>query len=120
MKFSDTHEWVEIQNDIATVGISHFGRMHLGEVVNVQLPVVGKEVRKDQEVGVLESNKAAVDFHSPISGKIIEINEELKKDLTDLNVASETKGWLFKLKVKDLEEYNSLMDLEEYEKKISK
>lgn len=119
MKFSNTHEWVELNKDIATVGVTNFGRMHLGEVVNIELPVVGKQVNKDQEIGVLESNKAAVDFHSPLSGEVIQVNEKLKKDLKILNESPEKEGWIFKLKIKNPKEFESLMSLEEYEKKIS-
>ena len=119
MKFSYAHEWVEIQDDIATVGITNFGRMHLGEIVNVQFPEIGKKIKKNQAVVVLESNKAAVDVHSPMSGEIVKVNEELKKDLTNLNTASETKGWLFKLKILDIKEYDDLLDFDEYEKRIS-
>jgi len=120
MKFSNTHEWVEMQNDIATIGITNFGRIHLGEVVNIQLPKLKEQVKSGQEVGVLESNKAAVDYHSPMSGEIIQVNENLNKDLSILNKAPEKDGWLFKIKVKNQKEYESLMSLEEYEKKISK
>lgn len=120
MKFSNTHEWVELDNDIATIGITNFGRMHLGEIVNIQLPKVGKQVKSKEEVGVVESNKAAVDFHSPLSGEIIEINKKLNNDLDILNREPEKKGWLFKVKVQNPKEFNSLMSLEEYEKKVSK
>ncbi len=120
MKFSDRHEWVELQNDIATVGITNFARMHLGEIVNLQLPKVGKKVKSGQEVGVLESNKAAVDFHSPLSGEIILVNEKLNRDLSSLNNSAEKEGWLFKIKVKNSKEFEALMSLEEYKKKNSK
>ncbi len=119
MKFSNTHEWVEIKDGIATVGITNFGRMHLGDVVHVKLPVIGLEVRANQAICVLESNKAAVDIHSPMSGKIVEINDKLIKDLKDLNTSAEEKGWLFKIKISNPNEENDLMTLDEYEKKIS-
>jgi glycine cleavage system H protein len=120
MKFSNTHEWAELQNDIATIGITNFGRMHLGEVVNIQLPKVKRKVKKNEEVGVLESNKAAVDFHSPLTGEIIQVNEKLNKDLNLLNKSPEKEGWLFKVKIENPKEYEELMPLEEYEKKVSK
>ncbi|MBN2478827.1 MAG: glycine cleavage system protein GcvH [Parachlamydiales bacterium] len=120
MKFSSTHEWGEINNDIVTVGITNFGRMHLGEVVNLTLPKIHEKVKANQEVCVVESNKAAVDVHSPVSGKIVETNNKILKDLEILNKSPEEEGWLFKVKVKNLDEFNKLMSLEEYEKKISK
>lgn len=120
MKFSEFHEWVEAKDDIATVGVSNFGKMHLGDVVNISLPNIGKKVTKNEEVLVLESNKAAVDVHSPISGEIIEVNEKLKNDLKLLNTSPENEGWLFKVKMTNSKEIESLMTLEEYEKKVSK
>lgn len=120
MKFSVTHEWVKLEKDIATVGITNFGRMHLGEIVNIRLPKVGRRIKKGEEAGVLESNKAAVDFHSPVSGKIVQINKKLNKELSSLNNSAENEGWLFKVKIDDSNELKSLMSLEEYEKKIAK
>lgn len=120
MKFSNNHEWVEISDDIATIGITNFGRMHLGEVLNINLPEIEKDIKANEEVVVLESNKAAIDVHSPMSGKIIEINDKLNKDLSDLNTSPEEKGWIFKVKIKAPKEFDELMSLEEYEKKISK
>jgi glycine cleavage system H protein len=120
MKFSNTHEWVELQKDIATIGITNFGRIHLGEVVNIQLPKIGKKVKSSQEVGVLESNKAAVDFHSPLSGEIVQVNDKLKKDLSSLNVSPEKDGWIFKVRIDNPKEYDALMTFKEYEKKVSK
>jgi len=119
MKFSKTHEWVEIKGDIATIGVTNFGRMHLGEIVNIKLPNLNKDVKANEAICVLESNKAAVDIHSPMSGKIIEVNNKLEKNLEDLNTSAEEKGWLFKVKITDPKEENNLMDLDEYEKKVS-
>ncbi|EKD28983.1 MAG: Glycine cleavage system H protein [uncultured bacterium] len=120
MEFSLTHEWVNLENGIATIGITNFGRMHLGEIVNIQLPDIGKVVKSGEEVGILESNKAAVDFHSPISGKIVEINDKLNQELDSLNKSPEDEGWLFKVKADNPKELESLMSLDEYEKKLTK
>jgi len=120
MKFSNTHEWVEIKNDIATTGISNFGRMHLGEIVNIKLPEMNREVKKNEAVCILESNKTAIDVHSLMSGKIVQVNENLYKDLKDLNASPEEKGWLFKVKITKPKEEEDLMTLDEYEKKVSK
>jgi len=118
MKFSDAHAWVELNEDIATVGITNFGRIHLGEIVNIELPKLNKIVKKNDAVCVIESNKAAVDFHTPLSGKIIEVNEKLLKDLNILNTSSEGMGWIFKLKINDKKEYDKLLTFNEYEKKL--
>ncbi len=120
MKFSQTHEWVDQNNEIATVGITNYGRMHLGDIVNIKLPEVNKEVTKDQEVCIIESNKAAVDVHSPISGTIIEINQTLSENISILNSSPEKDGWIFKVKMKNPKELDALMDLKKYEKKVSK
>jgi glycine cleavage system H protein len=119
MKFSNSHEWVELSDDIATVGITNYGRMHLGDIVNISLPEVNKYVKAQEEICIVESNKAAVDVHSPVSGKIIEVNESLIKDIKDLNVSPEEKGWLFKVQVSDKSEYDQLLSLDEYEKQVS-
>src|ERR1700733_12533043 len=79
MKFSETHEWVEEKDGIATIGITHFAQKELGEIVYVELPEVGKSVKAGEEAAVLESTKAAADVYSPVSGKVIEINERLKE-----------------------------------------
>ncbi len=119
MKFSTTHEWAELEGDEATVGVTNYGRMHLGDVINISLPEVGKEVKATDEVCVLESNKAAVDFHTPLSGKITQVNQKLEGSLEILNKAPETDGWIFKIKLSDPKEYDSLLSLDEYEEKVS-
>lgn len=120
MKFSNTHEWVETKDNVAIIGVSNFGRMHLGVVVNIKLPSVGKKVIVNEEVVVLESNKAAVDIHSPVSGEIIEVNDELNNNINILNTSPEEKGWLFKIIMDDPSQVDGLMSFDEYEKKVSK
>ena len=120
MKFSNTHEWAELNDSIAVVGISNFGRIHLGDIINIKLPNVNENVKKDQIVCTIESNKAAVDIHTPLSGTIIEINKTLERDLKPLNISPEQQGWIFKVKISNKQEFESLMSLQEYEKKVSK
>lgn len=115
MKFTPSHEWISIDKDIGTVGISMYAQKELGEVVYVQLPNIGKKVNAGDEIVVLESTKAAADIYSPVSGEIIAINDQLKDQLNLINESPETTGWLFKVKLSDPHEINKLLDKSAYE-----
>lgn len=97
--YTKTHEWVEIDNNIATVGISHEAVKEVGDIVYVELPKLGKAIQEGQEAVVVESTKAAVDIASPVAGTIVEINEALKTDIRLLNQSPESEGWLFRVKL---------------------
>jgi glycine cleavage system H protein len=97
-------EWIKIEGDVVTVGISSCAAKEIGEIVSIELPKIGRKVKKGDEVCVLESNKAAFDIYAPISGKIVEINKKLKTDLSDLNNYPESRGWLFKVESSNLKE----------------
>src|SRR5579863_2931628 len=97
MKFTDSHEWIKVENGIGTVGITDQAQRELGEVVYVELPAVGKQVKAGQEVAVLESTKAAADIYSPVSGEVIEINQKLLDFVHYINQSAEQGGWLFKI-----------------------
>lgn len=114
MKYTLSHEWIQIQDDIAIVGISDFVRKEFGEIVYVELPSVGKIVDAGEEVVVLESTKSAVDIYSPVSGIITAVNLDLQKDLSLINFFAETSGWLFQIKLRDLSEYENFLQPEEY------
>lgn len=118
MKFTETHEWIEIANGIGTVGITDHAQKELGDIVYVELPKIGKKVGKGQEAVVLESTKAAADVYSPVTGTIIEINESLNQTPELVNKSSESSGWLFKLKVENPAETNTLMDHSSYTKSL--
>jgi glycine cleavage system H protein len=94
---NDTHEWIKIEKEIGIVGISAYAKNEIGEVVNIQLPKVGRIVKAHEEVCILESAKSAIDVSSPVSGKIVEVNEKLKKNLRLINEKPESEGWLFKI-----------------------
>lgn len=96
---NDTHEWIKIEGDIGTVGISAYAKNEIGEIVNIQLPKVGRTVEAHEEVCILESAKSAIDVTSPVSGKIVEVNEKLKKNLQLINEDPEKEGWLFKISI---------------------
>ncbi|PIS02399.1 MAG: glycine cleavage system protein H [Chlamydiae bacterium CG10_big_fil_rev_8_21_14_0_10_42_34] len=120
MYFSKSHEWIQVNGDIGTVGITDYAQKELGEIVFVELPKVGQEVKMDQETSILESTKAASDVYSPVSGKVVEINEELKKNPAAVNKAAESEGWLFKLKLSNRQELDGLMNHEKYTQMNSK
>lgn len=114
LKYSESHEWVSIDGDLATVGISDHAQDMLGDVVFVELPEVGAEVSAKQEVAVVESVKAASDIYSPVSGEIIEVNQQLLEAPDLINSSPEESGWLFKLKISDPSELDVLLDSAAY------
>ncbi len=113
-KYTKEHEWVEINGDTATVGITNHAQESLGDIVFIDLPTVGKEVKSNEELCVIESVKAASDIYAPIDGEVIEINNNLNDDASIVNQDPEKGGWIFKMKISDPSQYNNLMTLEEY------
>ena len=118
-KFSKKHEWVSLEGDIATVGITKHATEMLGDIVFAEVPEAGKVVEKEGQAAVVESTKAASDVYSPISGEITEGNKAIVDDPSSVNSDPEGASWFFKLKVKDKGELNSLMSKEEYEKFVA-
>ncbi len=115
MKYSDSHEWVRLEGNRGVVGISSHAQKELGEIVFVQLPKVGTQVQAGDEIAILESTKAATDIYTPISGRIIKVNEDLKENLYSLNRFPESNGWLFEIELHDLKEFDNLLDLKSYQ-----
>ena len=113
-KYTKEHEWVEINGDTATVGITNHAQESLGDIVFIDLPTIGKEVKSNEELCVIESVKAASDIYAPIDGKVIEINNNLNDDASIVNQDPEKDGWIFKIKISDPNQYNNLMTLDEY------
>ena len=118
-RFSKKHEWVSIEGDTATVGITKHATEMLGDIVFVEVPEQGKSVEKEGQAAVVESTKAASDVYSPISGEIIEGNKSIVDDPGNVNSDPEGASWFFKLKVKDKSEFDSLMNKEEYDKFVA-
>ena len=118
VKFSKDHEWLKLDGDIATIGITQHATEMLGDIVFVELPEKGSSVVKDGNAGVVESTKAASDVYTPVSGEIIDSNKEIVDDPAKINLNPENDAWFFKLKIKDKSELDSLMNKEEYEKFI--
>ena len=115
-KFSKKHEWVSLEGDIATVGITKHATEMLGDIVFVEVPDAGKSIEKEGQAAVVESTKAASDVYSPISGEVTEGNKAIADDPGSVNGDPEGASWFFKLKIKDKAELDSLMSKEEYDK----
>ena len=119
-KYTKDHEWVSLDNDIATVGISNHAQESLGDIVFIDLPKIGKIVKAGDQVGVVESVKAASELYSPISGEIITINDKLLKTPDLINTNAEDAGWYMKIKIKDIKELDKLMDFDSYKEIMDK
>ena len=116
VKFSKDHEWIKIEEEVATIGITKHATEMLGDIVFVELPEKGSTVEKDGNTGVVESTKAASDVYTPVSGEVIDINKAIVDDPSIINSDPEGNAWFFKLKIKDQSEMNSLMSADDYAK----
>jgi glycine cleavage system H protein len=108
--FTPDHEWLRIEGDIATIGITDYAQSQLGDVVFVELPKVGRSLKKSEAAAVVESVKAASDVYAPISGDVVEANEAVTAEPALVNSDADGKAWLFKLKIADKSELGTLMD----------
>ena len=115
-KFSKQHEWISVEDDIGTVGITKHAAEMLGDVVFVELPEKGKSVEKEGQAGVVESTKAASDVYTPITGEITETNQSIADDPGAVNKDPEGAAWFFKIKIKNKSELEGLMSKADYEK----
>jgi glycine cleavage system H protein len=116
VKYSKEHEWIKLDGDVATIGITQHATEMLGDIVFVELPEVGSSVEKDGNAGVVESTKAASDVYTPVSGDVVENNQAIVDDPGKVNSDPENEAWFFKLKIKDKAELDSLMNKDEYDK----
>ena len=114
VRFTDQHEWVRIDGDEATVGITKYAAEQLGDVVYVELPEVGHKVGVGGEAAVVESVKAASEVYAPVGGEVTEANEALTGEPAMVNADPEGEGWFFKLKLADKSEFSKLMTAEQY------
>lgn len=110
LKYTKDHEWVRLDGDIATVGITEFAQDQLGDLVFVELPTIGAKLAKGSPAAVVESVKAASDVYAPIGGEVTEINETLVGEPASVNTDPTGAGWMFKLKVADAAELEALLD----------
>jgi len=114
-RYTREHEWVRIDGDTCTLGITDFAQKELGEVVYVELPEVGHLFDAHDELGTIESVKAVAEVFTPVAGEIVEINEALKDDPQLVNEDPHADGWLVKIKYSDSSDFDELMNVEEYE-----
>ena len=112
--FTEEHEWIDVEGDTATVGITDYAQEQLGDIVFVELPEVGATVDKGKDAAVVESVKAASDVYAPISGEVTETNEALDDDPSLVNSSPEDDGWFFKLTIADKGQLDGLMDQAAY------
>lgn len=113
--FSKEHEWIKLDDDIATIGITDYAQRSLGDIVYVELPKTGASFKQFEGVGVIESVKAVSDLFTPIGGEIVEVNGALEDDPALVNREPQGDGWLFKVRVSDVGERDNLLSPEKYE-----
>ena len=112
--YTDEHEWIDVEGDIATVGITDYAQGQLGDIVFVELPEVGALIEQGKDAAVVESVKAASDVYAPITGEVMEANAALEEDPALVNTSPEEDGWFFRMTVADKSEFEGLMDAKAY------
>ena len=120
LRYSKEHEWVAAEESVATVGITDHAQEQLGEIVYIELPSIGEKVSKDDPFGVVESVKAVSDIYAPVSGTVLEVNEDLAESPEVVNEDPYGDGWLIRVKVSDPAEFDDLMDSDEYEQMVAR
>src|SRR6266550_8585033 len=113
-RYTKDHEWIRLDGDVATVGISEHAQSQLGDIVYVELPEIGRAVEKGGEAAVVESVKAASDVYAPVTGEVVAVNQSLDGAPATINADAEGKGWFFRLKLTAPEELNELLTEEQY------
>ncbi len=116
--FTEEHEWIDVEGEIATVGITDYAQGQLGDIVFVELPDEGKTFTRGDDAAVVESVKAASDVYAPVSGEVVEVNSALEDEPALVNSDADEDGWFFKLRITDPEELKSLMNETAYTKYI--
>lgn len=120
LKFSKTHEWAKIDNNIAVIGISEHAQKSLGDIVFIEPPKIKDRLRQGAQFGTIESTKAASELYSPLSGEVLEINKELINNPQWVNESPLEKGWMIKIKIENSDEVNNLMDEAAYKEFVAK
>ena len=118
-KYSKDHEWVIVENGIATIGITNHAQEQLGDVVFIELPAIGKKVAAHDQAAVVESVKAASEVYVPVSGEVVEVNKELEGDPALVNREAESGAWFMKVKLSNPSELDELMDKAAYDKLVN-
>lgn len=119
VKYSKDHEWVTVENGIATIGITNHAQEQLGDVVFIELPAIGKKVAAHEQAAVVESVKAASEVYVPVSGEVVEVNKELEGDPALVNRDAESGAWFMKVKLSNPSELDELMDKAAYDKLVN-
>ncbi len=119
LRYSKEHEWVLVEGNVATVGITDYAQDQLGDIVFVELPAVGDRVSKEDAFGVVESVKAVSDVYAPVSGTVLEINDDLPENPEMLNEDPYGDGWILKIEMNDPDELKELMTATEYEEYVA-
>ncbi|TWT00187.1 glycine cleavage system protein GcvH [Planomicrobium sp. CPCC 101079] len=119
LRYSKEHEWVKLEDGTARIGITHFAQAELGDIVFVELPQVGDELKKDQPFGSVESVKTVSELYAPISGRVVEVNSELDDSPEFVNESPYEQAWMVVIEAIDESEVNELMTAEQYEKMIN-
>jgi glycine cleavage system H protein len=114
LKYAKTHEWVRLEGDIATIGITDFAQGELSDIVYVEITAIGKTIKREDPLGTIEAVKAVSDLYSPVSGQVIAANDSLKDSPATVNKDPYGEGWMAKIKVSDPTELASLLDAEAY------
>lgn len=115
LKYSEQHEWLKVEGDIATVGITDYAQGALGDLVFVELPAVGRKVKVNETFVVVESVKAASEVYAPLAGEVVEVNEALAKTPEVINTAPYDAGWICKIRISDKTELDALLDAAKYQ-----
>lgn len=119
LRYSKEHEWVLVEGNVATVGITDYAQEQLGEIVYVELPEIGEKVSKEDAFGVVESVKTVSDVYAPVSGSVLEVNDDLPDNPELINEDPYGDGWMLKIEMSDPDELEDLMTAEEYERYIA-
>ncbi|GAA5800944.1 glycine cleavage system H protein [Helicostylum pulchrum] len=118
-KYTSDHEWISVDNGVGTFGVTDYAQSALGDVVFVETPAVGDVVAAEEQVGAIESVKAASDIYSPVSGEVVDVNEALSDEPSLINSSPEDEGWLAKVKLSDASELEGLMDEKAYKELVN-
>jgi len=118
LKYTETHEWLKLKADTAKIGITDHAQSELTDIVFVELPQVGKQVKKGEEICVVESVKSVSEIYAPVSGKILNVNKKLEESPETINKSPYDDGWLVEIKVENKSEINNLLNADSYKKTI--
>ena len=114
LKYTKDHEWIRVEGDVATIGVTDFASGELGDIVFVEVEEVGDSFEKEEVVGTIEAVKTVSDLFSPITGEIVEVNEELEDNPELINESPYEEGWILKMKISNVEDLNDLISADEY------